>query len=321
MFNSNNTRRKIGIVKKRLIQQRNLTEAHLQLHHSYSRIQQLHDSWSAARNADPKEEEVYDNYIKKYGDYTNIVQEAVITLESVDGILNAVDMEFIERHIQIPADTNGNTSSVRNDSSELLNNTHLNSEKIHSSPNTRQHDQSSGQAAATMNFVDASILSRLDLSTFDGNPLEYAEYFARFSALIGDKKQLDDATKFSLLKSCLKGRALQSIQGLALIGPNYHIALDILKSRYDDKVTTRHILFSQLANLPPYDSKEITLGAILLNKLPRYVRSRIYDRTGNTHNLTPSELLDVLTDIVHKESTLQEIEYHCKRIHQQHEDG
>ncbi|KAK6025201.1 Pao retrotransposon peptidase [Ostertagia ostertagi] len=378
MFNSGNIRRQIGIVKKRLLQQceliqqllldynvqkkqpvfeqlsndeiaefrRDLTEAHFQLHRSYSKIQQLHDSWSDARNADRKEEEVYADYINKYGDYTKAVQEAVTSLENADEILNAVDAEFMKRHLPIPADREDNTSILQKASADLHNNSNL---KVETDSRTNPHhrDQTIGQAAATMNFVDASILSRLDLPTFDGNLLEYAEFFARFRALIGDKKQLDDATKFSLLKSCLKGRALQSIQGLALTGQNYHIALDILKSRYDDKVTTRHILFSQLANLPSCDpegkhlqslynkmfsltrqfcsyeddSKEIALGAILLNKLPRYVRSKIYDRTGNTHNLAPSELLDVLTDIVHKESTLQEIDFHCKRFHQQHEEG
>ena len=156
-----------------------------------------------------------------------------------------------------------------------------------------------------MNIVDASLLSRLDLPTFDGNLLEFPEFFSRYSTLIGNKAELDDTNKFSLLKSCLRGRALQSIQGLAITAENYHIALDILKRRYDDKVTTRHILFSQLANLPPCDpdgrnlqslynkmfaltrqlcaygddSNEVALGAILLNKLPRHIRSKIFDNS------------------------------------------
>ncbi|VDK51121.1 unnamed protein product, partial [Cylicostephanus goldi] len=148
------------------------------------------------------------------------------------------------------------------------------------------------------------------------------------------------------MKSCLRGRALQSIHGLALTAHNYSIALDILKSRYDDKVTTRHILFTQLANLPSCDeqgkhlqslynkmysltrqfcsleddTKEIALGAILLNKLPRFVRSMVYDRAGQSHNLTPSELLQILTDIVHKEATLQEIEHYNNQKNDRYED-
>ncbi|KIH68732.1 hypothetical protein ANCDUO_00923 [Ancylostoma duodenale] len=63
------------------------------------------------------------------------------------------------------------------------------------------------------------------------------------------------------------------------------------------------------------DTKELALGAILLNKLPPHVRSKVYDKTGNSHNLTPTELLRVLTEIVHKEATLQEIEFHCRTTH------
>ncbi|KIH44986.1 zinc knuckle, partial [Ancylostoma duodenale] len=57
------------------------------------------------------------------------------------------------------------------------------------------------------------------------------------------------------------------------------------------------------------DSKEYGLGAILLNKLPRYVRSRIYDKTNKQANLTPTALIRLLTDIVRKESTLREMEF------------
>ncbi|ETN73484.1 hypothetical protein NECAME_13519 [Necator americanus] len=69
------------------------------------------------------------------------------------------------------------------------------------------------------------------------------------------------------------------------------------------------------------DTKELALGAILLNKLRPHVRSKVYDKTGNSHNLTPTELLRVLTEVVHKEATLQEIEFHCKRTQRLREDG
>ncbi|KAK5967327.1 hypothetical protein GCK32_008959 [Trichostrongylus colubriformis] len=60
------------------------------------------------------------------------------------------------------------------------------------------------------------------------------------------------------------------------------------------------------------DTKETALGAILLNKLPMRVRSQVYDRTANSHNVTPTELLDILTGIVRKDSSLLEMEYHSR---------
>ncbi|KAK5976419.1 hypothetical protein GCK32_017344 [Trichostrongylus colubriformis] len=60
------------------------------------------------------------------------------------------------------------------------------------------------------------------------------------------------------------------------------------------------------------DTKERALGAILLKKLPMRVRSQVYDRTANSHNVTPTELLDILTGIVRKDSSLLEMEYHSR---------
>ncbi|KAK6027611.1 peptidase family A16 [Ostertagia ostertagi] len=191
--------------------------------------------------------------------------------------------------------------------------------------------------SSLLNFVDASILSKLELPTFDGNILEYPEFSSRFATLVGNKVQLDDTTKFSLLKSCLRGRALHAIQGLSMTPNNYKIAMDILATHFDDKVTMKHILYTKLSQLPNCDqegrnlqtlynqmfalvrqfaedgndSNETGLGAILLNKLPARVRSQIYDKTNNSHNLSPTELLHLLTDIVRKEAALSEIDYHA----------
>ncbi|PIO72021.1 peptidase family A16 [Teladorsagia circumcincta] len=158
-----------------------------------------------------------------------------------------------------------------------------------------------------LNFVDASILSKLELPIFDGNILKYPEFSSRFATLVGNKVQLDDTTKFSLLKSSLRGRALHAIQGLSMTPNNYKVAMDILATHFDDKVTMKHILYTKLSQLPycdsdgrslqalynqmfalvrqfaedGNDSNETGLGAILLNKLPARVRSQIYDKTSN----------------------------------------
>ncbi|KAK6020831.1 hypothetical protein OSTOST_13507, partial [Ostertagia ostertagi] len=125
---------------------------------------------------------------------------------------------------------------------------------------------------------------------------------------------------------------------------NYHIARKILRTLFDDEVTLKHILYTKLAQLPPCDeegrhlatlynqmflsrqtiferqddSTETGLGALLLNKLPFRVRSQIYDRTAHSHNVSPSELLNLLTDIVRKDSTLFEMEYYSRQ-HRSHD--
>ncbi|KAK6763561.1 hypothetical protein RB195_024039 [Necator americanus] len=175
------------------------------------------------------------------------------------------------------------------------------------------------------NFVDASILSKLELPSFSGNLLEYPEFWARFSILAHDKAQLDNSTKFSLLKSCLHGEAHQSIKGLAVTAANYSIAVDILRTHYDDTTTTRHIMYTQLANLPAChdvrnlqsfyaqmyalvrqyatyydDGTEFAFGAILLKKLPRCVRSHASSYLSNSTGAiaTNPANYDKLTELV-----------------------
>ncbi|KAK6751111.1 hypothetical protein RB195_002842 [Necator americanus] len=57
------------------------------------------------------------------------------------------------------------------------------------------------------------------------------------------------------------------------------------------------------------DSPEFALGALLYNKLPRFVRAKIYNMTGGQRNLAPSELINLLEEIVRKESTLRQMDY------------
>ncbi|KAK6026028.1 Pao retrotransposon peptidase [Ostertagia ostertagi] len=300
---------------------------------SYEKITKLHDEWTILQQSVATETTNFDEYIAKYGDYRESITAAVNQLEQLDYLMNALDHEYSKRNLHIPSDSSDTAS--HDDNERHWNPT---SASVHQS-GMIPFSSALHPDPTLLNFVDASILSKLELPTFDGNLLDYPEFWARFATLVDNKSQLDDTTKFSLLKSCLRGRALQSVQGLSLTSANYRIAVDILKTHYDDKVTMRHILFTKLAQLPACDpegrhlptlynrmfslvrqfcngyddSKETALGALLLNKLPLRVRSQIYDRTSNSHNVTPSELLHLLTDIVRKDSTLFEIEYHTRR--------
>ncbi|KAK6031060.1 zinc knuckle [Ostertagia ostertagi] len=306
---------------------------------SYQKITKLNDEWTTLQDSNTGEQEIFNEYISKYGDYRESISTSVLQLEGLDILLNAIDQEYIKRNIHVPSDLSDATS-LEDYGNELTSAKRATIHHEHRSPLLHQATATHlSPDSPLLNFVDASILTKMELPTFDGNLLEYPEFSARFATLVGNKPQLDNTTKFCLLKSCLRGRALQSIQGLSMTAENYNIAMDILRTHFDDKVTMRHILYTKLSQLPPCDpeghhlpvlynrmfslvrqfcngeddSKETALGALLLNKLPLRVRSQIYDKTGNSHNVTPSELLHLLTDIVRKDSTLFEIEYHSKQ--------
>ncbi|CAJ0602625.1 unnamed protein product [Cylicocyclus nassatus] len=297
---------------------------------SYTRITKLDEEWTTLQKSNSDEQKVFNEYLGKYGDYRLIIVDAVKNLEDLDSLLNTVDQEYAKRHLAL--------SSVSSESNTPDEESGWNRENRPLLQNSSQTPIIPRTDPSLMNFVDASILSKLELPTFDGNLLDYPEFSSRFATLVGNKLQLDDTTKFSLLKSCLRGKALHVIQGLSMTPGNYRIAMDILRTHFDDKVTLKHILYTKLASLPACDpegrhllslynqmfslvrqfsngtddSKEKALGALLLNKLPPRVRSQIYDQTQHDHNVSPMELLHLLTNIVRKESTLSEMELYSK---------
>ncbi|VDK76366.1 unnamed protein product, partial [Cylicostephanus goldi] len=193
---------------------------------AYTKIRKLDEEWTILQKSIPDEQQIYDEYVKKYGDYHIVIAEAVKNLENMDALLNTIDQECSTRRLSL--------SSATSEPNTPEDETNWNTGN-RTSHNTPQIPINHAADASLMNFVDASIVSKLELPTFDGNLLDYPEFSSRFATLVGNKIQLDDTTKFSLLKSCLRGKALHVIQGLSMTPGNYKVAMEILKTHFDDK--------------------------------------------------------------------------------------
>ena len=77
---------------------------------------------------------------------------------------------------------------------------------------------------------------------------------------------LEDITKFTYLKSFLRGPALSSIQGLTLTSENYKDAVEILRERYGNKQLLINTHMETLLNTKPVTSVRD------IKKNPRNVR-------------------------------------------------
>ncbi|KAL6730065.1 hypothetical protein Aduo_001061 [Ancylostoma duodenale] len=178
---------------------------------AYSRITSLHDEWTALQQSDPRETEQFDECITKYGDYRTSVTQAVTQLDELDLLLNEVDNEFRGRDLSVSSDSSENPvsngrfdvnlpfdvkSSRQDDQSLASQMPHPQRHSFNPSPNAVNAPYNNN---SLLNFVDASILSKMELPTFDGNMLEFPEFASRFATLVGNKAELDDTTKFSLL--------------------------------------------------------------------------------------------------------------------------
>ncbi|XP_073965583.1 uncharacterized protein [Choristoneura fumiferana] len=111
-------------------------------------------------------------------------------------------------------------------------------------------------------------LPKLSLPKFNGNVLEFTEFWDRFESSIGNQT-LNDVDKLTYLLGCLSGTALDTIRGLPTTNSNYNIAVKALQDRFGNKTLTLDAHFKALSELKrANDSAEscrFTLNALEKN--------------------------------------------------------
>ena len=94
-------------------------------------------------------------------------------------------------------------------------------------------------------------LPELEIPIFDGNKINWREFWDIFQTTIDQNKQLSDTEKFCYLKSRVDGDAKEAISGLLLSTENYEIAKGLLKERFGNDQWIINFHLSQLINLQP----------------------------------------------------------------------
>jgi hypothetical protein len=79
------------------------------------------------------------------------------------------------------------------------------------------------------------LLPKLDLKSFDGNSLNWTEFWDAFEAAVHNNSRLKAVEKFNYLITKVLNEAKESISGLQLTNDNYDVAIDILKKRFGSK--------------------------------------------------------------------------------------
>ncbi|KRX95786.1 hypothetical protein T4E_2611 [Trichinella pseudospiralis] len=76
-----------------------------------------------------------------------------------------------------------------------------------------------------------------------GDVLQFETFWEHFEDQIHRQSELRDTTRFSYLRSCLTGNALNAIDGLTVTAANYSAAIEVLKSRFSrrDLIIQSHI--------------------------------------------------------------------------------
>ena len=94
-------------------------------------------------------------------------------------------------------------------------------------------------------------LPKLNMESYDGNPLTYRSFMDSFESSVDSDSQLSCIDKFLYLRGLLKGKALSTIAGLKLTNENYNEAKELLRSRFGDEKILKSTFFGEILNLKP----------------------------------------------------------------------
>ena len=72
-------------------------------------------------------------------------------------------------------------------------------------------------------------LPKLSLATFSRRAIDWYSFWECFQSMIDSNLDLSKVDKLSYLKSLLRGPAQLALEGLSMTGPNYDVAVDILR--------------------------------------------------------------------------------------------
>jgi len=86
-------------------------------------------------------------------------------------------------------------------------------------------------------------------TSFDGKISEWQEFWSIFCCSI-HKQNLPVVSKFTYLKTVLRGTALAAVAGIPVTGDNYPLAIKTLKERFGKKEAIVEMLYSKLQNMP-----------------------------------------------------------------------
>ncbi|XP_029055232.2 uncharacterized protein LOC114882514 [Osmia bicornis bicornis] len=89
----------------------------------------------------------------------------------------------------------------------------------------------------------SSLLRKIEIKPFDGNPIEWHSFHDTFKSLVHDNEELIGVQKFHLLKNALRGEASAVIESLNATEGNYLVAWDLLGKRCNKprKIINAHL--------------------------------------------------------------------------------
>lgn len=153
-------------------------------------------------------------------------------------------------------------------------------------------------------------LPKLELMTFDGNPMTWKIFHESFRRTIHENADLTDHERIQYLVNKLSGRALSVISGIVPNADNYHLIWSTLVNKYDDQRSLGSAYLDQLLDFKP---TSITASA----KNLELFLDKFCTAVSSLHSLK----LDNLSDFMLLQLALKKIDSSTARSFEMHMRG
>ena len=118
-----------------------------------------------------------------------------------------------------------------------------------------QTAQSQPQQANVLANQPSTRLPKLELPTFDGALLAWPQFSDVFQTSVHDQPGISNVTKFTYLRTCLRGQALRTLDGLSVCNDNYQSAITLLQDKFGKADVIIATLYAKFQQLPTSSSR------------------------------------------------------------------
>ena len=167
-------------------------------------------------------------------------------------------------------------------------------------------------------------LPKLEIPFFNGDKLQWSEFWDTFEATVDQNSHLSNIEKLSYLNSKLTGEAKQTVLGIYLSNDNYDITKTLLKERFGNSQSVVNSYYTQLVNMKPavnstkglrtlhdqferhfrslealkQDNNQDVFVSIMKSKIPKEVLLQLQLQRGAKVRWTVSRLRELLSDYI-----------------------
>ena len=158
---------------------------------------------------------------------------------------------------------------------------------------------------------------KLKLPTFNGDLMDWPNFWAQFDKLVVQNKQFSDTEKSMFLEQCLLSPAIDVVRDLLRVNTDFSLVVQLLKDRYADEELLKETLVLRFVDMEPaqYNLQSLTDFRSQYHNIIGTLNPKLSDQRVGNHFLIPlllrkfpSQIRDQLT-VSHRKKFFRERDF------------